>query len=554
MNDLLNKNHGIRRSEEELEKLKIEQNKTTFKLDDQENFIGSPEQLEFMQNAERAYISGNPYLTDNEWELLKHRHNYKETTMSISPSGRKWIKFDSPLPSLDKGGSLEDVNNFLSKFPEKQKFIVQVKLDGLTGNLRYKLDKENMTYKLETISSKGNGLYGLKLNDYALSGVKMNIPKEIDVNKIKTFLGNIPEHFEFRGEAVIPKVKSIFDKYGKDSVWRNIASGMFNRIVPFNLEGLIEYITDGKSTLKNMCKEKECEFKPEFSGRKCITPDIYNNMKLIASLFENEPDYEAPKRGDRLTIENISDNSYKITIYYSDGHERKYIWDESRDEKLDFVMYSMSFDGSNIDLTDYIYRNNKWNELENLGFKTINQVDFEESKRDNLNKKIQKTFRITSDREEIHDAVNDFYGVNKETNKRDINLPRLRNEYEYACDGVVIKPIGSNKETQNVDLRLGRNNKIVQPQYPEDQIAIKLLSEIVKVKLDKIEYNTTSLGNTTCTGILDKGYKTESGAVVSRINLHNPDWLANNSWIKEGGIYDMVMALDIIPTIMNPEW
>lgn len=159
MNDLTNKNHGIRRSEEELEKLKIEQNKTTFKLDDQENFIGSLEQLEFMQNAERAYISGNPYLTDNEWELLKRKHNYKETTMSISPSGRKWIKFDSPLPSLDKGGSLEDVDNFLSKFPEKQKFIVQVKLDGLTGNLRYKLNKipeEEILLKQEENESDEN--------------------------------------------------------------------------------------------------------------------------------------------------------------------------------------------------------------------------------------------------------------------------------------------------------------------------------------------------------------------------------------------------------------
>lgn len=135
---IANRNIANRRSEDELEKIKIENNKTAFTLEEQENFIGTLEQLEFMQNAERAYISGRPIMTDEEWDLLKVKHNYKESLTSTSPSGRNWIKFDSPLPSLNKGGSLEDLDEFLNKFPEDQKFIVEVKLDGLTANLKYK--------------------------------------------------------------------------------------------------------------------------------------------------------------------------------------------------------------------------------------------------------------------------------------------------------------------------------------------------------------------------------------------------------------------------------
>ena len=133
-----NRDIANRRSEDELEKIKIENNKTAFTLEEQKDFKGTSEQLEFMQNAERAYISGHPIMTDEEWDILKSKHNYKESLTSTSPSGRSWVKLDSPLPSLNKGGSLEDLNKFIDKFPKNQKFIVECKLDGLTANLKYK--------------------------------------------------------------------------------------------------------------------------------------------------------------------------------------------------------------------------------------------------------------------------------------------------------------------------------------------------------------------------------------------------------------------------------
>ena len=129
---------GNRRSEEELEQIKIDINKTAFILIEQPNFIGTPEQLEIMQNIERAYIDADIKFSDEEWEILKKRHNYVESPMSISPSGRAWIKLFSPLPSIDKCGSIDDLRIFLSKFDPNQKFRIENKLDGLPGNFRYK--------------------------------------------------------------------------------------------------------------------------------------------------------------------------------------------------------------------------------------------------------------------------------------------------------------------------------------------------------------------------------------------------------------------------------
>ena len=55
--------------------------------------------------------------------------------------------------------------------------------------------------------------------------------------------------------------------------------------------------------------------------------------------------------------------------------------------------------------------------------------------------------------------------------------------------------------------------------------------------------------------MLDRPYLTESGAVVSNINLHNPNWLMMNDWIHEGGEYEMVMSMDIITVLLPPvDW
>ena len=129
--------------------------------------------------------------------------------------------------------------------------------------------------------------------------------------------------------------------------------------------------------------------------------------------------------------------------------------------------------------------------------------------------------------------------------------------YEYALDGVVIKPTNSNRESQGLDRRIGRNGKIIMSHYPDDQIAVKLRSEIMTVKIDHFEYKKTKLGNVTISAILDKNYRSESGSYIGAVNCHNPEWLEKNSWIKEaqekGQTLDLIMSLDIIPVFLKPE-
>lgn len=135
---------GNRRTEEELEKIQILNNKTAFTLEPQKNFIGTESQLEAMQNMERSYIAGKPLVSDEEWEILKHKHNYEESLTSVAPSGRNWIKLLSPLPSIDKAGSRNDMETFLNKFDSSQLFKIECKLDGLTSNVRYKRKIKNI--------------------------------------------------------------------------------------------------------------------------------------------------------------------------------------------------------------------------------------------------------------------------------------------------------------------------------------------------------------------------------------------------------------------------
>lgn len=510
----MNRVVGNRRSEEELKNITIQQNKESYILDDQDNFKGSKEELEMMQNFERAYIDGRPLISDEEWDILKYKYNYQESLVAGSPSGRQWVKLEAPLPSINKAASIDDLKLYFSRFDDGQEFQVECKLDGLTANMHYIFDPYNYVYKFDYISSRGNGRYGLKLNRNALTGVKTNIPKTIPASIICDIINEydpdskIPASIEIRGEAVIPINDYTIAKYGETPVWRNIASGIFNRKIPANLNGL-----------------------HEIYGPRCDLTEDYIEIedKEIAKLYASLVDAPYSIRAkDKVFI-----NHNSIKIKHNDGNEDI---NQFVDEYLDIVTYSITINGSNIDIPS----------LKNIpGIKYISDIQF----RDGVNQ--DPVFMISDDPDKIWTDVCRFYGCNNNA-ERDYSMPRLRNLHEYALDGIVIKPVGSNNDTQGMSIRNNKNNpnKIVVPKYPEDQIAVKLLSERVKVHLDKIESTTTKLGNVTLSGLLDKPYLTESGAMVQSINLHNPEWLEANSWIREGNDYYLVMAMDIIPQLM----
>lgn len=582
------KNFGNRRSEKELEGFKIEQNKVTYALCEQTKFIGTEQQLDMMQNLERAYIDGNPLVSDEEWDLLKRKYNYEESIISTAPSGRNWVKMMSPLPSIDKAGNIQELRSFLKRFAPGKMYLVECKLDGLTANVVYeKVNTEKgIMFVRKIVTSRGNGRYGLQLHERALSGVKINrMPKRLKAESVLKVLNSreemftletLPDTFELRGEAVIKKTKEAINKYGKNAVWRSVVSGMFNRKIPANIPGLIQYLygmhpnTFVHDVMRHPMEERhpnnlvgwycfnDLATKQDLNEARLFVSLVdKNNIKGVENLTEERIDAllkRLIRKGDSVELRAVKrDGEIQFEVYVTLKNDKECVdqyWFKC-EEEIDFVSYSASIGDSNIDTPEIVNLHDETDPAYDV--KYVGDVELLAEAAD-----FGVTYTVTDDENVIIQKVCDFYGVDLlegDNYKRNLDKPRLRNLYEYAIDGVVIKPLDSDRESQGMYFRNSRNNpnKIVGPKYPEDQIAVKLLSEIVRVKLERIEKNKTSLNNVACQGVLDKPYLTESGAWVERVNLHNEHWLEENSWIKEGEEYGMVMSMDIIPVLLNHE-
>lgn len=545
------KEYGNRRSDEDLKKITEELNALTYQLEEQPDFNGTDKELEMMQAFERYYIDGYPKLSDEEWEALKYRYNYKESLVSIAPSGREWIKMQAPLPSIEKGSSVADLKEFLNRWPEKTEFLVEPKCDGLTANIVYQLDADAGVYRHQYTTSRGNGRYGLKLWPHALNGVNMHgVPETITAEQmskaLKVDVKNLPEIFELRGEAMLQKNEANLIKYAANTidgwesvnlldvktgfemvVWRSVISGIFNRKVPNNIKGILCYLYEGGF------EENFVEQEVPFVGvAKAFLIDSIANARLLHSISNDE---ERFLRGDKLWV---LDDLKTVIALHKNGNVFKF---EDQGEDVYVISYSFAHSG-----------NAGFNEDDINVLKSIDGVLCLEDIH-TMNGEPTPFAFASSDHEEIIRALCDFYGCDDE-GKRLPGKDRMRNRHEFSLDGIVVKLKNSNPEEQGLAIRnaLAGGNRLVIPKYPKDQIAIKLPAERVTVKLEKIERNETDLKNVTLRGILDRPYRTESGAIVENINLHNPNWLELNPWIKEGGVYDVVMAMDIIPQLLPP--
>lgn len=249
---------------------------------------------------------------------------------------------------------------------------------------------------------------------------------------------------------------------------------------------------------------------------------------MVASLVSDRP------LGRRGRVVFDPDEPEHVAIDFGDGDVVEHELHQDA-ETMTVVAYSMSVNGVNLDIP-----------LDGItGLKPVNEIL-------TMDGKPSPIFAVEHDVDRIIEIARIFYGVD-ENGKRDLSMPRLRNEHQYAMDGIVVKLKNSTAETQGLEVRKarGNSNKMVVPKFPNDQVALKLQSELVRVKLERIERTETSLGNVTLQGILDHGYVTESGSVVQNVNLHNPHWLEEVApWIHEGGEYHLVMAMDIIPQLL----
>ena len=549
----MSKEFGNRRSEEELKRVTDELNALSYQLEEQSDFKGTPEQLKMMQAAERRYIDGYPIMSDEEWDTLKRQWNYHESLTSVAPSGRTWVRLQSPLPSMEKASTLNEIRDFLSKWPKGTEFLYELKLDGLTANLVYSKTTDSngeVQYMLEHITSRGNGRYGLKLWDGALLGVKLRgVPQCIHWKYVALVCnGELPERFETRGEALIEKNEQSVSRYmpqfepGQELVkglepivWRSVVSGIFNRKVPQNIPGLCQYLY-GK-TFHELWKD--AKYHAEV-GEDAIEITEIADARLFASLTQDE---ERFGRQDRLWV--LGDGRTLFVQHAATGNS---YCETTYEEAVTVVSYSASVNGVNLD-TDMLRH------VEGLVY--VDQVKYasnlEMAERHEYND-LTPFCGCTSDAEEIVKMARIFYGVD-ESGKRDQSMPRYRNMHQFSIDGIVVKLKNSTEETQGLTVRNSKSNrsKLVIPKYPLDAIALKLQSEVTVVKLARIERNETDLKNVTIQGVLDKAYQTESGAWVERINLHNPHWLELNNYIHEGGVYRMVLAMDIIPVLLPPD-
>lgn len=513
---------SIRRTEEELKQLKKEQRQSKFKLKNQENFIGSEELLEYMQNAERAYIEGKPIITDAEWDDLVKKTKYEESLSSyegvLSPNGRKWYRLKAPLVSLNKVTSIEDLYFFLNKFPEGQKFIVSPKFDGLTFVLVYK-ETESGDYKLFKITSRGDGLNGLEIHPTALEGVELYGCPQIISRETALMLEKngcvIDNTIEIRGEAVIDR--NDYSKVGPDGgytdiVASSIAAGIFNREIPNNLTYISSLFP------KNLKWEEMNNEQKKLLAK-------YGIVHYKGKLKEDSSPYDECDIEDHIFMVKFRDSDKRIEFSSGD-----YLGKTRIRETLHFLSFSIASKDGNIDNPDIL------NNIEHLIYGNSLQDFWDIS-------------CITSDIKRIIHSVDLLYGTVR--GERNLNKVRLKNKLRFATDGIVIKPVGSNTTTQGLTpYRKGKSGDLVIPKYPKDQIAIKLPTDKVKTKILKINYITTKLGNKTCTADIEPTL-TERGTVVSRVNLHNPSWLAlpENNWIEEGKECYLQMAMDIIPVL-----
>lgn len=527
---------GNRRSKEDLEKYKSEARASKFTLVEQTDFRGSDELLEKMKDYERSYREGRPVITDEEWDRLVKETGYVESLdQVVAPSGRRWMKMSSPLVSLRK---VCDFDGIKSVFDRGGEFIVAPKLDGLTFDAFYVIN-ESGSLDLHSIGTRGDGLNSLIVHDGALDHViKEWLPESIDKETTDLLSERgcvINGRFELRGEALIDKYEYAEENHIPldNLVPRTVVSGIFNRKVSYSLSSILTRLHEEQGYVLQSYEEIEDHiYEGLWDGTSKETKSLLSKFGIVSRSTDI----------DSIVVVGVQDpvEFYEIPelkVYVREragGVIRGFDMDrdkgKARFERLYFVSFSVSSEDGNIDDPDLI--------RSIPGVKYIGDVeDFED------------VYTVTDSIEEAVACIDNLYGT--EWTQRDFNKERLKLTCRFALDGVVIKPVGSNSETQKVR-PVVKNGKVVVPNKPADQVAVKLETDPVRTRILKINKKTTSLGNVTVTAEIEPTV-VEGGATVSNVNLHNEGWLSlpENSWIKEGAECELRMSMDIIP-ILSP--
>lgn len=531
---------GIRRSNDELEKFKRDKLANKFVLREQPDFKGDNETLEYMQFCERMYMIGKPVISDTEWDEMVKNSGYIESLGIVeSASGRRYTTIKAPLVSLKKCCTYEDIKKFYEKYKDHG-FLVEPKFDGLTFNATYRKSDDGR-YFLDNVGTRGDGLNSLLLNQNALFGVvRRGLPDYIDIDKLKEIVSNSKyhmsiideiesdEYFQIRGEAFVRKsdYSNKADSYWNDIVPRSIAAGIFNRKESKNYDFFIKSIYEkiyplvksGATGGEIQKATNKLLYKLDFDTKNfnhVIKFDDSGKFKKILCIA---------RHADKTSFELPNEGNY-IKQYFKVEH-------------MDFVTFSIA-SGKYGNIDDPVFLNS----LKEANNNEINTVMYYSDHY------FDGMFNNTvSSLEEICDIIDKFYGT--DNFKRNYEKFRYKSNTDIPVDGIVLKIADSNNTTQGLTPRRKSNGEYVVPHHPVDQIAIKLPTDPVKTRINKIIYKETNLGNTTVSCEVEPVIA-EGGTLVKNVNLHNPKWLAldENKWIKEGVECYLRLSQDIIPII-----
>ena len=174
--------------------------------------------VERLFEAKKAYYDGKPIMPDADFDKLEDtlksvdpKNEYFKVVGAPAVGGniKEKVTHLHPMLSCGKAKTFEDMTKWASKVGvEKEMFIVQPKIDGMSGNCVYD------DGKLTQICTRGDGLVGQDVSHLAKY---INVPQNIDTKG----------HVEIRGEIYLPKNTKAPNP--DNGPLRNICVGMVNR-------------------------------------------------------------------------------------------------------------------------------------------------------------------------------------------------------------------------------------------------------------------------------------------------------------------------------------
>ena len=169
------------------------------------NFNSKKDLIDFLKEASMAYYTGEPFLSDAEFDTLAASVNFKDVGYQSQ---------NNRIPHINRMYSLQKVfeNEHDTKNPLKEykgKLAWTPKLDGAAVSLTY------FRGRLVGALTRGDGKKGLDI----LGNMEHLVPKEFDFLKIIDPIGTTRPYLQITGEVVAPKtIKNA----------RNYAAGALN--------------------------------------------------------------------------------------------------------------------------------------------------------------------------------------------------------------------------------------------------------------------------------------------------------------------------------------